>query len=63
MFFKLTINAFVYKFRDIMLAFLNQVQQDELAACPLGLYKVTPSILLTILSLILSYVIVLIQTK
>jgi len=46
-----------------MLAFLNQVQQDELAACPLGLYKVTPSILLTILSLILSYVIVLIQTK
>lgn len=49
--------------RDTLTAFLNQVQHEELAACPLNLYKVTPSILLTFLSLTTSYVIVLIQSK
>ena len=49
--------------KDTLNTFLNQVQQEELAACPLNLYQITPSMLLTTLSLTVSYVIVLIQSK
>ena len=41
--------------------FLVRLQEDQLAACPLGLYVVTASNLLTFSSLIISYVIILLQ--
>ena len=43
-------------------SFLAHLQEDHLAACPLNLYSVTTSKLLTLLSLIISYVIVLLQS-
>ena len=43
-------------------SFLAHLQEDPLAACPLNLYSATTSKLLTLLSLIISYVIVLLQS-
>ena len=49
--------------KDLAVAstFLVRLQEDQLAACPLGLYNVTASNLLTFTSLVISYVIVLLQ--
>ena len=52
-----------YGDRQLLCSFLERLQYDDIAACPLGLYNITPSILLTVFSLIVSYVIVLLQSK
>ena len=50
--------------RNVLIAFLGRIQQDSVVvASPLGLYNITASILLSILGLIVSYVIVLLQSK
>lgn len=49
--------------RDILLTFLQCLRSDPLAANPLGLYRITPSILLTMASLIVSYVIIMLQSN
>ena len=49
--------------RDLTVLFINRLQDHQLAACPLGLYCVTNAIMLTILSLTISYVIILVQMK
>ena len=49
--------------RDLTVLFISRLQDHQLAARPLGLYRVTNSILLTILSLSISYVIILVQIK
>ena len=53
------------KDRDLVFLFHGRLQHqcDTLSASPLGLYNVTPSILLSILSVVVSYVIVLITSK
>ena len=50
--------------KDLRVAssFLAHLQEDHLAACPLNLYSVTSSNILTLVSLIISYVIVLLQS-
>ncbi len=40
---------------------LTQLQDDKLAACPMGLYSITPSIFLTLLNVIATYVIIILQ--
>ena len=45
----------------IIQSFLVRIQSIHLAAHPSGFYKITPSILLTLLSLIISYIIILLQ--
>ncbi|KAI9563147.1 hypothetical protein GHT06_010605 [Daphnia sinensis] len=49
--------------RDLLRSFLSRLYTDSLVACPLGLYNITPSILLSIIGLVVSYVIVLLQSK
>ena len=49
--------------RDLTVLFINRLQDHQLAARPLGLYGVSNSILLSILSLTVSYVIILVQIK
>lgn len=49
--------------RDILLVLLGCLQTDPLSAIPLGLYRVTPNILMTITSLSMSYVIIMLQSK
>lgn len=49
--------------RDILFALLDCLRSDPLAASPLGLFRVTPSILLNMTSLIMSYVIIMLQSK
>lgn len=49
--------------RDILLVFLGCLRSDPLAAFPLGLFKITSSILLTMTSLTMSYVIIMLQSK
>lgn len=49
--------------RDILIKLLNCLQADPFAATPLDLYRVTPSVLLTMISLILSYVIIMLQSN
>jgi hypothetical protein len=46
--------------RDLLRSF---IQSDPLVASPLGVYKVTPSVLVSVLSVVVSYVIVLLQSK
>ena len=48
--------------RQIIKYFLNRLDHDQLAASPLGLYKINPPILLSMLSLVVSYTIVLLQS-
>lgn len=49
--------------RDLVRSFLSRLQCDPLLACPLGLYNITASTLLTVLGLVVSYVIVLLQSN
>lgn len=42
---------------------LYQLQADHLAACPSGLYKITPGILLNMFGLVATYTIILLQSK
>jgi len=51
------------KGQRVLHSFLCRLQHVKLAACPSGFYKITPSILLTMLSLIISYTIILLQNK
>jgi hypothetical protein len=48
--------------RKTLSSFQDQVERDQLTANPLGLFSVTPGILLTITSLSVSYIIILIQS-
>ena len=49
--------------RDLLRSFMWSIQSDPLVASPLGVYKVTPSVLLSVFSVVVSYVIVLLQSK
>ncbi len=49
--------------RELLRSFQTRLQSDHLVTSPLGLYHVTPTTLLTVLGLVVSYVIVLIQSK
>jgi len=49
--------------RQILSAFEGQVNRDQLAASPKGLFIVKPALLLTMLSLIVTYLIVLLQSN
>ena len=49
--------------RSLAFLFIHRLQDHQLAACPLNLYCVTYSILLTVLSLTVSYVMILVQFK
>lgn len=49
--------------RDVLVIFLSRLQTDPLAANPVGMYKVMPSILLTLISLTVSYVVILLQSN
>ncbi len=49
--------------REFLVVFIGQIQSDPVAATPLGLYNVTPSFLLTVASLSVSYVIILLQSQ
>ena len=48
--------------REVLRAFRSE-QEKELVACPLNLFHVTPSLLLNMTGLVVTYVIVLIQAK
>ncbi len=47
--------------RRIITILLNRVQSAGMIACPAGFYNITPSILLTLMSLIVTYTIILLQ--
>ena len=49
--------------RELLRSFMWRIQSDPLVASPLGVYKVTPSVLVSGLSVVVSYVIVLLQSK
>ena len=49
--------------RKLLRSFLTRLQSDQLVASPLGLYYITPTTLLTVFGLVVSYVIVLLQSK
>lgn len=49
--------------RQVFSAFQGQVNRDQLAASPKGIFVVNPGLLLTMLSLIVSYLIVLLQSN
>lgn len=49
--------------RELFRSFLWRLQIDPLVARPLGVYCITPSVLLSVFGVIVSYVIVLLQTK
>lgn len=49
--------------RRILKAFIGRLENNHLAACPSGLYNITPSMLLTMLGLIVSYTIILLQSN
>lgn len=49
--------------QKIVRYFLDRLNQIKLAACPAGLYKIKPSINLTMLSLIVTYTIILLQSN
>lgn len=51
------------KERKTVHGFLNRIQHVKLAACPSGFYRITHSILLTLLSLIVSYTVIFIQSN
>lgn len=53
---------FLYQERKAVRYFLDQLQSDQLAACPSGLYKITPSMLLVMLNLVVTYTIILLQS-
>lgn len=47
--------------RKVMAAFYGQVRKDQLSASPLKLYTITPNLLLTMLSLTVTYMIIFLQ--
>lgn len=49
--------------RSLVQNFLSRLEHDHLAAYPWSLYKITPSILLTMLSLVATYTIILVQSR
>ena len=49
--------------RELIQSFLCQLHTDPLAATPLSLYTITPSILLTLTSLTVTYLVILLQTN
>ena len=49
--------------RDLLIFFYNRVDKEDLAACPLNLYRIDPTSLMSILTLHVSYVIVLLQAS
>jgi len=49
--------------REVVVLLIERLRDHQLTASPLGLYCVTNSILLTVLSLTVSYVIILVQLK
>ena len=49
--------------RHLLRSFISRLQGDHLVASPLELYNITPTMLLTIFGLVVSYVIVLLQSK
>lgn len=49
--------------RELFRSFLWRLQTDPLVARPLGVYSITPSVLLSVFGIIVSYVIVLLQAK
>ena len=69
--FRMTLNYLLTKHwfqlrkqdRDLLRSFLARLSTDPLVASPVGLYNITPSILLSVLGLVVSYVIVLLQSK
>ena len=48
--------------RYILKSFINRLQFGGLVASPVGFYSITPSILLTMLSLIVTYSVIMLQT-
>lgn len=48
--------------RSVLRAFLNQLQQSRLTASPCQFYDVTPSLLLAVISLVVTYTIFLLQS-
>ena len=51
------------KERQTVRDFLNRLNQIKLAACPSGLYEIKPSIFLTLLSLFVTYTVILLQSN
>jgi len=49
--------------RRVIKSFLGRLEHNTLGANPSGFYRVTPSVLLTLLSLIVSYTIILLQSS
>ncbi len=49
--------------RELLRSFLSRLSTNHLVASPLDLYNITPSILLRVLGLVVSYVIVLLQSN
>lgn len=49
--------------REVLISLQEQVERDQLTASPLGLFSVTPGILLTTASLTLTYIIILMQSN
>ncbi len=49
--------------RDILIVFLSRLQNDRVAACPSSLYYITCNFLLNICGLVVSYEIILLQSK
>lgn len=49
--------------QKLLCSLIERLQSEPISACPLGLYNIHPSTLLTIFSLVVSYVIVLLQSK
>jgi hypothetical protein len=47
----------------VLRSFIKQLELDNLGASPSGLYKITSSILLNVATLIITYVIVLLQSN
>lgn len=48
--------------RQILVVFKTELFEDQLAPCPLGLFRITPSILLTMMGLAVSYIVILLQS-
>ena len=48
---------------NVLQKFIKQLELDSLAACPYDFYRITPTILLHVSTLIISYIIVLLQSK
>lgn len=48
--------------RQILAVFKADLSEDQLTPCPLGLFRITPSILLTMMGLAVSYIVILLQS-